>query len=152
MAVGGCYERGGGGRQLYWQGGEQCVCSSTPRVLCSFRRHWRCLLRHTAAASAVNAVSVSTAAATYQPPWSWSVAPQKSILVKIPLNRKSILVKRLASMARRRECLSAYLRICKSGQQQKHKKSRKIKKESLDPVWKKMFLRLLMHTCVSVIF
>jgi hypothetical protein len=34
------------------------------------QRHWRCLCRPTAAASAVDAVSVSAAAATYQPPWS----------------------------------------------------------------------------------
>jgi hypothetical protein len=39
-------------------------------------------------------------------------------------------------MARRREHLSAYLRICISGRQQNHKKSRKIKKESLDTVQK----------------
>jgi hypothetical protein len=104
------------------------------------------------AASAIDAVSVSAAAATYQPPWSRPVAPQKSILVKILLNRKSILVKRHASMARRWEHLSAYLRICISGQQQNHKKSRKIKKESLDTVGKKMFLRVLMHICVSVYF
>ncbi len=37
---------------------------------CSLQRHWQCLRRPTAAASAVNAVSVFAAAATYQPPRS----------------------------------------------------------------------------------
>jgi hypothetical protein len=37
-------------------------------------------------------------------------------------------------MGRRWEHLSAYLRICVSGRQQNHTKSRKIKKESLDIV------------------
>ncbi len=100
---------------------------SLPSLLsrCFLRRHWQCLLRPTAAASAVDAVSVSAAAATYQPPWSWPVAPQNSTLVEILLNSKSIWVKRHASMARRREHLSAYLRICVSGRQQNHKKIKK---------------------------
>ncbi len=102
-------------------------CRSLPSLLsqCFLGCHWRCLRHPTAAASAVDAVSVSAAAATYQPPWSWPVAPQKSILVKILLNRKSSLVKRHASMVRRREHLSAYLRICISGGQQNHKKIKK---------------------------
>jgi hypothetical protein len=50
---------------------------------------------------------------------------KSSVLVKILLNRKSILVKRHTSMARRREHLSVYLRICVSGQEQNHKKIKK---------------------------
>ena len=89
---------------------------------------------------------------TYQLPWSWPVAPQKSILVDILLNRKSILVKRHASMARRREHLSAYLRICISGRQQNHKKIQKNQERIIRYRLKKMFLRVLMHIYVSVIF
>jgi hypothetical protein len=49
-------------------------------------------------------------------------------------------------------CVSAYLRIRDLGDNKITKKSRKFKKESLDTVWKKMFLRVLMRICVSVIF
>jgi hypothetical protein len=47
-------------------------CRSLPSLLSRFflRRHCRCIRRPTATASAVNAVSVSAAAATYQLPWS----------------------------------------------------------------------------------
>ncbi len=38
--------------------------------LCFLQCPWQCLRRPTAADSAVNAVSASAAAATYQPPWS----------------------------------------------------------------------------------
>ncbi len=129
-------------------------CRSLPSLLsqCFLRRHWRCLHRPTAAASAINVFSVSAAAATYQPLWSWPVAPQKSILVKILLNRKSILVKRHASMARRREHLSAYLRICVSGQQQNHKKIKKNQERIIRHRLKKMFLWVLIRICVSVYF
>jgi hypothetical protein len=37
---------------------------------CFLCHHCQCLRRPTAAASAVGVVSVSAAAATYQPPWS----------------------------------------------------------------------------------
>ncbi len=53
------------------------------------------------------------------------------------------------------ECGNTYLRICVSaylGDNKITKKSRKIKKESLDTIWKKMFLRVLMRICVSVYF
>jgi hypothetical protein len=109
--------------------GPRCslCCQSLPSLLsrCFLRRHCRCLRCPTASASAVDVVSVSAAAATYQPPWSWSVALQKSILVDILLNKKTILVRRHASMVRRREHLSAYLRICVSACQQNHKKIKK---------------------------
>jgi hypothetical protein len=55
-------------------------------------------------------------------------------------------------MARRREHLSAYLRICISGQQQNHKKIEKNQERIIRYNLKKMFLRVLMHICVSVIF
>ena len=99
--------------------------ASMPGPRCSLRRrsslslltqclphhHCRCLRRPTAAASTVNVdvASVSAAAAAYQPSWSQPVAPQKSILVDILLNRKTILVRRHKSMVRRRDNLSAYL-------------------------------------------
>ncbi len=102
-------------------------CRSLPSMLsrCFLRHHCRCLHRPAAAPSAINVVAFSAAAATYQPLWSWPVAPQKSILVDILHNRKTILVRRHASTVRRWwEHLSAYLHICKSVQQQSHKKTR----------------------------
>ncbi len=45
--------------------------------------------------------------------------------------------------------LSAYLHICANGWQKNHQKS---KKETEDTIFKKMFLRVLMHICVSVYF
>jgi hypothetical protein len=53
---------------------------------------------------------------------------EKSILVNILLNRKSILVKRHASIAiiaRRREHLSAYLHVCVSWATHNHEKNTK---------------------------
>jgi hypothetical protein len=47
-----------------------------------------------AAASAVNAVSVFVAAATYQPPWSLPVVMQQSILVNILLNSLTTILAR----------------------------------------------------------
>ena len=100
-----------------------------------------------AAASAVDAVSVSAAAATYQLPWSWPDAPKKSILVNILLNRKSILVKRHASIARRWEhliCVSAYLgdnKITKkSPKNQERIISRRLKKNV--PAGPNVYLRI----------
>ncbi len=67
------------------------LSSPTTQCLCFLRRHCRCLRRPTAAASVLDVVSVTAAAATCQLPWSWPVALQKSILVDILLNRKTIL-------------------------------------------------------------
>ena len=66
---------------------------------CFLCHHCQRLHHLTAAASTVGVVSVSAAAATYQPPWSWLVTAQKSILFDILLNRKkTILVRRHAAM------------------------------------------------------
>jgi hypothetical protein len=61
-------------------------------------------------------------------------------------------VKRHASMARRREHLSAYLRICVSGRQQNHKKIKKNQERIIRHCLKKKFLRVLMRICISVYF
>jgi hypothetical protein len=57
-------------------------CRSLSSLLsqCFLHRHCRCLRRPTATASTIDAVSVSTAAATYQPP---SFQEQKKGLIKI---------------------------------------------------------------------
>jgi hypothetical protein len=55
-------------------------------------------------------------------------------------------------MARRWEHLSAYLRICVSGQQQNHKKIKKKQERIIRHHLKKMLLRVLMHICISVYF
>jgi hypothetical protein len=65
-------------------------CWSSPSLLSRYflRRHCHCLRRPTAAASAIDVVAVSAAAATYLLPWSRPVALQKSILVDIYLTER----------------------------------------------------------------
>jgi hypothetical protein len=53
-------------------------------------------------------------------------------------------------MARRREHLSAYMRICVSGRQQNHKKNKKNQERIIIHCLKKMFLQVLMRICISV--
>jgi hypothetical protein len=55
-------------------------------------------------------------------------------------------------MARRREHLTAYLRICISGRQKNHTKNKKNQERIIRHRLKKMFLRVLMRICISVYF